>query len=96
MAITSSPLPPRDHCGRDHRRQHLGLVACHSLADDRCLVHRLGKRLQRYHGRGAQRRQQHERRHHQLIAPRTRTILFVFIFFYLLLVAGRSLALWPL
>ena len=25
---------------------------------------------------------------HKLIAPRTRTILFVFIFFYLLLVAG--------
>ena len=27
---------------------------------------------------------------HKLIAPRTRTILFVFIFFYLLLVAGAS------
>ena len=72
---------------RSHRRCNVvGLVARHDSAHRRCRVHGLGQRhtaivlsvRNEGHGLSAVAR--------RLISPLTRTILFLFIFFYLLLV----------
>ena len=46
------------HRGTNHRRKSLGVVARAGLADPGRQLHRLGERLFRHHGRGAERRQQ--------------------------------------